>query len=431
MILRLSNPAQRGILVFVALLAALFLSYFSIRNARADHFAGLQSRQAFERATQLEPGNARNWYLLARYWQFNLEESDPQQAIRAYRVSVSIDPRSPENWLGLGSAYESVGDIAPARDAFLQAKRAYPLSAEVSWQYGNFLLRQGELKTAFAEMQRAVQADPKRGAEAFSRSIRAEADVDLVLDRVLPPLRDVYVDVIWDQINDGHTEYALKTWDRLAAIHPSLPLQDVLTLMGSLVAKKQFTEAQRVWSQAVIFAGMGDLQGPPGSVLWDGGFESGVANVGFSWFISDSLGSVQVGYDASEKHSGKHSLRLTFDGKSDVNFNGVCHYVPVQPSTPYHFSAWLHTRDLTTDQGIRFQLHSLGVQDSTFLVTPAVHGSQPWTEMNLPWVSGIDVQELQVCVVRFPSDQADNRIQGTAWIDDVALVPVSPEHAKP
>jgi hypothetical protein len=255
--------------------------------------------------------------------------------------------------------------------------------------------------------------------------------VDLVLDRVLPPIRDVYVDVIWDQVNDGHTENALKAWDRLAVIHPSLPLQDVLTLMGSLLAKKQFTEAQRVWNQAVVFAGMADLQGPPGSVLWDGGFESGVTDVGFSWIISQHSSSVQVGFDAAEKHSGKHSLRLTFDGKSNVNFNGVCHYVPVRPSTPYRFSAWLHTRQLTTDQGIRFQLHSLGVQDTTLLVTPDVHGSQPWTQIDVPWTSGIDVQELQVCVVRFPSDQTENRIQGAAWVDDVALVPVSAEHLKP
>jgi len=431
MILRLSNTAQRGTLVFVALLFALFLSYFGIRNARADHFAGSQSRQRFERATQLEPGNARNWYLLARYWQFDLEDSDPQQAIRSYRVAVSIDPHSPENWLGLASAYESVGDISPARDAYLQARKAYPLSAEVSWQYGNFLLRQGELKAAFVEMRRAVEADPKRGAEAFSRSIRAEPEVNLVLDRVLPPIRDVYVDVIWDQVNDGHTENALKAWDRLAVIHPSLPLQDVLTLMGSLLAKKQFTEAQRVWNQAVVFAGMANLQGPPGSVLWDGGFESGVTDVGFSWIISQHSSSVQVGFDAAEKHSGKHSLRLTFDGKSNVNFNGVCHYVPVRASTPYRFSAWLHTRQLTTDQGIRFQLHSLGVQDTTLLVTPDVHGSQPWTQIDVPWTSGIDVQELQVCVVRFPSDQTENRIQGAAWVDDVALVPVSAEHLKP
>src|SRR5258708_31721281 len=129
MILLLSSPAQRGALVLAASFAATFLSYFSIRNARADHFAGLQTLQALERATQLEPGDARNWYLLGRYWQFNLEDSDPQKAVRASKTAVSVAPRSTDSWLGLGSAYESAGDLAHAREAFLQAKRDYPLSA--------------------------------------------------------------------------------------------------------------------------------------------------------------------------------------------------------------------------------------------------------------------------------------------------------------
>ena len=431
MILRLSSPAQRGMLVAVAFLVAALLSYSSIRNARAEHFAGLQTLKELERATQLEPGHARNWYLLGRYWQFNLDDSDAQQAIRAYQIAASIDPHSAEAWLGLGSAQESVGNLAAARGAFLQARKAYPLSAEVSWQYGNFLLRQNELESAFTEMRRAVEADPKRGAEAFSRALRAEPDADRILNRVLPPIRDVYIDVIWDQIIDRHTDNALKVWDRLATIHPSLQLQDVFTLMGDLVTKKRITEASRVWDQAIVFAGLADLQGPSGSVLWDGGFESGVTGGGFSWILPENFRGVQVGTDVAEKHSGKHSLRITFDGKSNVNFMGVCHYVPVQPSTAYRFSAWVHTRELTTDQGIRFQLHSLGVLDSSVLVTPCVQGSQPWTQIANPWVSGRDVQELQVCLVRFPSDGEENKIQGSAWVDDVALVPVSAEHPKP
>jgi tetratricopeptide (TPR) repeat protein len=431
MILRLSNVAQRGALALIAFLVATFLSYFSIRNARAQYFAGLETLKGFERATQLEPGDVRNWYLLGRYWQFNLEDSNTQQAIHAYKVAVSVDPLSSEAWLGLGAAYESAGEIAPARDAFLQARKAYALSAEVSWQYGNFLLRQGELAAAFAEMRRAVEADPKRGAEAFSRSLRADPDVAQILDRVLPPIRDVYVDVIWDQITEGHSDNALKVWDRLAAIHPSLPLRDVFTLMGALLARKQIADARRVWDQGVGFAGMADLQGPQGSVLWDGGFESGVANGGFSWIFPDVARGVQIAIDTGEKHSGSHSLRLTFDGKSNVNLQGACHYVPVQPSTPYRFSAWVRTRELTTDQGIRFQLRSLGTQDNSVGVTPDVHGSQPWTQIQNDWVSGKDVQELQVCVVRFPSDQAENKFQGSAWVDDVALVPLFAEHSKP
>lgn len=431
MILRLSNPAQRGTLVGVAFVLALSLSYFSIRNARAVCLSGLETPEAYERATQLEPGDARNWYLIGRYWQYNLENPDAPRAIRAYRSSLSFDPRSAETWLDLGTAYESEGNLTAARDAFLHAKKAYPLSAEVSWRFGNFLLRQGELEPAFAEIRQAIEADPKRGAEAFSRCLRVEPDVEKILDQVLPPIGEVYVDVIWDQTTDGHTGNALKVWNRLVSIHHRVPLQDVFSLFGSLWGNKRIAEASRVWDQAVILGGFSDLQGPQQSVLWDGGFESGVTSGGFSWLLPEGMRDVQISFDTQEKHSGNRSLRLIFDGKTNLTLNNICHYVPVTPSTAYRFSAWIQTRALTTDQGLRFQLHSLGTQDSSVLVTPDVHGSQPWTLLDVPWSAGKDVQAMQVCLVRFPSDQADNKIQGTAWVDDVALVPASAERPHP
>src|SRR6266446_1717493 len=153
MISRLSRSAQSAALVFAAFLVAALLSHFSVRNARADHFAGLQTRRALERATELEPGVARNWYLLGRYWQFNLEDSDPSKAVHAYQTAVSLDPRSTVSWLGLGSRTKPPAPPRLAGELFFRAKKTYPLSAEVAWQYGNFLFRQAEFESAFAEMR--------------------------------------------------------------------------------------------------------------------------------------------------------------------------------------------------------------------------------------------------------------------------------------
>jgi tetratricopeptide (TPR) repeat protein len=431
MILRLSNSAHRGILVVAAFALAISLSYFSIRNARAFHFAGLQTIEGIEHATRLEPDDARNWYLLGRYWLYDLEDQDGLRAIRAFLSALALNPRSADTWLDLATAYELEGNLTAARDAFLHAKRAYPLSPEVSWRYGNFLLRQRELEPAFAEMRHAVEADPSRGAEAFSRALRVGPKIDTILDRILPPIGDVYVDVILDQITDGQTDIALKVWDRLVTIHTRLPLRDVYPLVGALRNSKRIADARRVWDQAVVIAGMADLQGPPGSVLWDGGFESGVTGGGYSWLFPEGSRSVQFSIDAQEKHSGNHSLRLTFDGKSIVSSTNICHDVPVQLLTSYRFSAWVKTREVTTDQGIRFQLRSLGTQDTSVTATPDVHGSEPWTHIEIPWSAGKDVQEVQVCLVRFLSDQLENKIKGTTWVDDVALVPESAEHSRP
>jgi len=431
MILRLSSNARRAVLVAASFAVALILSFFSIRNALAVHYAGLETPSSYEHAARLEPTDPRNWYLLGRYWQYNLEDPDSARAIRSYLSALSLNPASSETWLELATAYESESDLVAARDAFLHAKNTYPLSAEVSWRYGNFLLRQGELDAAFHEMRQAIVADPRRAAEAFSRSLRAGATIEATLDRVLPPISEAYVDIIRDQTSDGHTANALKVWNRLASLQPRIFLYDSFPLVAALMNEGRIADASRVWDQATVFSGMADLQTPPASVLWDGGFESGVTGGGFSWLFSQGIRGVHIGTDTQFKHTGNRSLRLIFDGESNVNFAGVCHFVPVQPSTAYRFSAWVTTRALTTDQGIRFQLHSLGTQDSSTKVTSELHGTAPWTRIEMPWFSGKDVRELQVCMVRFPSDEAENKIQGTAWVDDVALIPEPAEHRKP
>ena len=112
MILRLSSPAARILLVLLASMLAAALSYSGIRNALAMHDAGLNTPEGYERATHLEPDDARSWYLLGRYWQYNLEDPDAQRAIRAYQTALSFDAHSADTWLDLATEYESEGDIA-------------------------------------------------------------------------------------------------------------------------------------------------------------------------------------------------------------------------------------------------------------------------------------------------------------------------------
>jgi len=430
MILRLSSPAARGLLVLLALALAAALSYSGIRNTLAVHDAEVSTPQGYERAIQLEPDDARNWYLLGRHWQYNLEDPDVQRAIRAYQTALSFDAHSADTWLDLATAYESEGDISAARNAFLQARRAYALSPEVSWRYGNFLLRHGELDPAFAEIKHAVEADPKRGAAAVALVTRFEPDLNAALERVLPHTQDSYLSVISALSEQQQTDQALLVWYRLAALHPHMQISESYLLLEALIRKRQMTEAQSVWDQALAFAGITRPSDPPGSLVWDGGFESNISKGGFAWNYPSFIGGVQINLDTKEKHSGNRSLRLTFNGLRNVNFNDVCEYVAVQPSTSYRFSAWMRTRDISTDQGVRFGLHSLSESVNSIAWTDDVKGTQPWTQVELPWTSGKDVREIQLCVSRMPSAKFDSKIGGSAWIDDVSLVPQSAENTK-
>jgi tetratricopeptide (TPR) repeat protein len=430
MILRLSTAAARGAVAIIAALCVGFLAFFGIRSALATHFAAQETLSGFASAVRLEPSNAENWFSLGRYWQYNFESPDLDKAVIAYRTSLSLDPISADTFLDLGAAYEAMGDLSRARDAFASAKRVYPLSAQVAWSYGNFLLRQGELNAAFLEIRRAVAGDPRRGAEAFSRCMRVDADIDRILTQVIPPSRDVYLDIIQSLAIDSQTADALRVWGRLVALHPQLRLGRVQYLTEALRRQGLIQDASRVWQQAASFSGFADLPQPAGSVVWDGGFESGETGLSYTWAFSPNAHGVQIRQDCRERHSGSCSLRISFGGQFDLNFLDVCHVVPVQPATAYVFSAWVHARDLSTDQGVHFVLNGMSPPSAPVL-TSDVRGTVDWQQIRADWTAPPGVHEAQICLARFPSDQPDNKIRGTLWVDDVALVPVASGTAKP
>jgi len=423
MIVSLSSAAARGALVGVALAIAVYLSYFSVQNARATYYSETETLQGFERATQIEPDDARNWYLLGRYLQYSFEEANPQRAISSYRKSLEIDPRGTSTWLELAATYESESNDVAARNAFINAKKTYPLSAEVSWRYGNFLLRQGELEPAFAEIRRSVEADPGRAAAAVSRCLRVEPDANVILDQVLPARSDIYIAVMEDLAQDRQIDNALKVWTRIVAMHPKIRLHDAFQVVMELRGTGRASEAHKIWEQAVELAGLAQLEGPRNSMVWDGGFESDVIGEAYAWRFAKTSRSAQIDFDTQEEYSGKRSLRVSFDGSADVAFYDVCQTVPAEAGTAYELSGWMKSKDLTTDQGVRIELRP-GIPGLTGAITTDVRGTQPWTRFAAVWPGAKENQETQICLRRDASDQEDNKIRGTAWVDDVALTPI-------
>src|SRR5437763_9737239 len=121
---RAFSSIPRGVVPALALVCAVLLTYFGTRNALAAHYADLQTLQGYERATRLEPHDFRNWQLLGRYWQYNLENTDATRTIQPYTVAPSLNPRSADLLSALGAAYETGGNVAAAGNAFLPAQAA-------------------------------------------------------------------------------------------------------------------------------------------------------------------------------------------------------------------------------------------------------------------------------------------------------------------
>jgi len=427
----LTSPRIRLLVVISSCAIAIVLSYFGFRNAIATYYLNLDTRAGYERAVALEPANARNWFLLGRSYLYDFEQPEPALAVQSLRKAVALDPYSAEALLDLAAAYDGQGDTANARQAFLAAQSVYPLSADVAWSYGNFLLRQGEQDAAFRAIRKAVELEPKRSTEAFSRALRVQPDANVLLDKALPPSAAVYLPILHSLSDVGDLDNAQFVWNRLIALRQKVPMSEMFFFINGLIHQRRVADAVHAWDQAVSIMQNPPPPDPAGSLLWDGGFESSYTGGGFSWHFLPATSDVQISLDPSEKHSGERSLRILFNGHRNISFEDACHNIAPESGKRYLLSAWVKTQSLTSSEGVRLQIFVFTPTSTESVTTEDVHGTQPWKQVQLMWVTPPGAGFGTVCVKRKMSDMPESDIQGAAWLDDISLVPMNEESPKP
>ncbi len=417
-----ANPARRWTAAVIAILAAAWFCYAGGRHALASHYASSSDFRNWERATRIEPSNADTWYRLARFRQLDFDNADIPLAISYYRRAIQLNPRSPYYKLDLAGALEMAGNNSEADTNFKAAQAAYPISAEVSWKYGNFLLRQDRLPEAYAEIHRALMVDPSLTPLAVSRVWHSNPDIHLLLDQVLPGTPGAYSQALAFLTDAQDTTSALEVWRRLIAIDPHTDWKWAYMLTDMLVAKERFEEAGEVWRQAVSMNPGSAPAYAGNSLVYDGGFEQDISGGGFGWRQSDVMG-VDFDFDTDDKHSGSRSARLTFDGSKNLAYQDLFQYILVSPSTRYRFQGFLHTDQISTESGMRFEILDPKDQQQLDVLTPNETGTLPWTLEQMDFTTGPHTHLIVIRLARRLSERLDNKLRGTVWIDDVSLVP--------
>jgi tetratricopeptide (TPR) repeat protein len=420
-----ANPAWRRMTAAgIAAVAAIWFCYAGAKHALASHYAASSNFEDWERATRIEPGNPEIWYQLGRFRQLDFDHSDLPLAISDYQRAVHLNSHSPYYKLDLASAFEMSGDNGDADRYFRAAQGGYPISAEVSWKYGNFLLRQQRLPEAYAEIHRALLVNSKLLPLAISRVWHSDPDAHVLLDQILPDTPEADWQAIAYLSDAEQASAALTVWNRLISRKPPIEWTNVFALIDLLLAQNRFEESGTVWRQAIAR----DEATVPGysgdSLVYDGGFEKGISGGGFGWTERDVQG-VDFGIDTEEKHSGNRSARLTFDGTQNLSYGDLYQLVLVSPRTRYRFRGFLRTDQISTNSGIRFEIVDAKNDRDLHVVTPNETGTEAWTLEELDFTTGPRTQLIQIRVIRRPSERLDNKISGTVWIDDVAVFPTA------
>jgi tetratricopeptide (TPR) repeat protein len=414
-------PARAAILVF-ALAAGALLSYQAVRLWLAYHRIHSTQLEIIERGAALEPGNAEAWDLLGRYRQLDFASADPQQELADYQHAVQDDPLSATFWMNLAGAYEANGDLSSAQNAFERARSVYPLSAEVAWNYGNFLLRQEKEAEGYAEIRHAVQSDPRLLTLAISRVWRSSHDVNILLDQVLPVDQNAYIQALDFFASIRQPDAALSVWRRILALGKILALPRTFPFLDELIQDDRSTDAKQVWIEALTAAGLPHEEPLNHSLVWNGGFSSDFSNGGLGWRWNSPLG-VAVDFDAAPPSSGVRAVRLDFGGGTNLELSQPMQYIPVEPRHNYHFHAYMRTEEITTESGVRFSLVDPNHGDVVNMLTDNFVGSHNWTALDLDVTASAQTHFLLLRLLRVGSRLFENKLSGTVWIADVSLIP--------
>jgi Tetratricopeptide repeat len=418
----LTRVWPRTFFLAVILLLAGTLTLFSGKAYLAAHWNASSKPELWLKAVRLEPDNAEYWGHLGLERQWDLSTGGIHQAVNYLEMATRVDPRSADLWMNLADAYQTAGDPVRAQQAYEKAQANYPISAEVAWRYGSFLLYEGNFSQGYAEIRRALVVEPSLATSAISECWQSNPSVGPILDKVLPPKPGDYFQAIDFFLSQNLPLPAVAVWNRQRALGLPVKMPDALPLVDTLIDQDRIAEAQETWHQVLEAANWPRGQSNDESLVFNGRFEHPITNGGFDW-REIAVSGARFDFDSQVTHSGSRSLRIQFDGTANLDFRNLFQYIPVQSRSRYHFSVYVRTEAISTDSGIRFEILDPRHPSQVQVVTPDAVGTNPWTLVQADIVTGPDTDLLQITLRRIPSWKFDNKLSGTVWIDGVSLTP--------
>jgi len=405
----------------VFLLAALlYLAEVTVQGFAAWLLDSRQP-QKIELAARLDPGNPAVWAARGAYLLFSEQGFQPEKAVEAYLRAAALNPLDVRNWDGLADSYFQLHQPRKMEAALRAAAFASPQSPTAAWRLANFLLMAERTAEAFSYLRVVAQSSRQLRPAVFDIAWKAAADPDVILSQVVPGEAECLGDYLRFLMARRKLGEGEPVWAALRAARPVEAQQLGSEYAGVLAAAGQGEAAQRIWGQ-VLADSRREAARPAGNFLSNGDFELDMPNAGLDWRFQQQPG-YEISIDNLLAQQGTRSLRITFDGSANLEFEGVWQLVPVRPNRHYRFRAHMKLENVSTDQGVVFCVSPVAaLRAEQFLAcTENKVGTEPWMFRQLDFRTGPGTSVVLVQARRHQSQKLDNLIQGKVWIDDVAI----------
>lgn len=393
--------SQASVLIILSLIVTMVILRLGISSVLDDK----KDLKYIELSSSFNSSNAEASYRLARIYQL-LMIGDEYQVQDLYINSLRHNPLHSASWLGLTEMYLESGEEDKARITLRRALKLIPSSIGLLWESSLLAVSLGDLDLALNKLRVVAQADPQRRKRVFDLCGQIVSDPNLILKRVVTD--EILGDYLKYLISMDKQSETYPVWERLEASGKTTP-ESTLPYVDYLLGKGDSENAKAVWT--VLYPGHRN-----NFLVWNGSFEMDSVGRGLDWRIGKPEGA-DIDFDYGNKTRGDRSVKIMFSGKNNVDFHHVSQTVPVDPDSKYLLTSDISTRDITTRDGVRWQVYCNGINE----ISETYTGTIDWTTTRVSFVTPHDCNVIRIGLIRSKSRRLDNLISGEVWIDNVNL----------
>ena len=379
-----------GILVYRT--GNLFIAAWITRNGTLDP-------AIYERAIRYDPKNADYHFILAQIYNHSTPYLNPLRAQQEYEAAARLNPDRANHWGELSKYYEQAGDTARSRQAMQMALEKDPHYAQTHWAAANLYLRLGDLQPADLELRQTADLDVSYLEQVLDLGWHFYQNPRKIMDTYVPNTKDANLIALNYFVARRDQDGAALAWDRLRTFKTTtrerFPYVDHLVSIGM---------PQAAWE---IFSSNNKVDA---SGFFNPGFETDPMNGGFDWRFT-SWANARARRDATMARDGLASFLVTFNGKENVDYSQLWHWLPVRKGASYNLRFWMKTEAVSTDEGMFVEIDGRASEKQI--------GSNDWKQVDIPFTARTEL--VTVRLRRVPSKKLDNLLKGKVWVDGFSL----------
>jgi tetratricopeptide (TPR) repeat protein len=380
------------------------------------------SEERLLKAIKVDPGNPEPFHKLGILHQWGLLHIDLKQSGKYIRKAIERNPLDQKYWLNLAKVFQRMEEGEAFERALENSILVFPTSFQGRWTTGNLLLQQEALEKALPHFSYILTHYPNQSSVVYDVWGKVVNDQDFFLERIVPKdpySLNRYITYLYES---GDKESAKKAWGKKISLGYKADRGETLRHIDFLISQGELNEAFQVWKTRLKEEGLPIPS--DGNLITNSGFEKEKAlGGGFDWKIENVPGA-KISFDQSVAFEGKSSLKITFDGKENIDFHHIYQLVVLKPHTDYLLKAYMKAKAVTTKSGLRMEI--LGVGPAFYGASESLIGDHEWKELSVAFRTPAQSNGGWVRVRRERTDKFDRFISGAVWIDDIQLKEIKP-----